>query len=92
MHAYLVQHGKAKSAEDDPNRGLSDEGREEVTRVAEFLAGMRILWVAGLGGVAAVGLGAAYLLIPHVARRIERFMDPASGEPDYNAFVNVEKL
>src|SRR5206468_4436032 len=42
MHAYLVQHGKAKSAEEDPNRGLSDEGREEVTRVAEFLRGLRI--------------------------------------------------
>jgi phosphohistidine phosphatase len=42
MHAYLVQHGKAKSAEEDPNRGLSDEGREEVTRMAEFLRGLRI--------------------------------------------------
>jgi len=37
MRAYLVQHGKAKPADEDPNRGLSDEGREEVTRVAEFL-------------------------------------------------------
>src|SRR5438128_656836 len=42
MHAYLVQHGKAKSAEEDPNRGLSDEGRAEVMRVAEFLAELRI--------------------------------------------------
>jgi phosphohistidine phosphatase len=42
MRAYLVQHGKAKSAEQDPNRGLSDEGREEVKHVAEFLAGLRM--------------------------------------------------
>jgi phosphohistidine phosphatase len=42
MHVYLVQHGKAKSAEEDPHRGLSDEGREEVTHMAEFLAGLRI--------------------------------------------------
>src|SRR5215510_2334737 len=42
MHAYLVQHGKAKSAEEDPNRSLSDEGREEVMRIAKFLAGLRI--------------------------------------------------
>jgi phosphohistidine phosphatase len=42
MHAYLVQHGKAKSAEEDPNRGLSDEGREEVARIAEFFGGLRI--------------------------------------------------
>jgi phosphohistidine phosphatase len=42
MRAYLVQHGKAKSAEEDPNRGLTDEGRNEVMRVAEFLGDMRI--------------------------------------------------
>src|SRR5207302_10621713 len=44
------------------------------------LAGMRLFWVAGLGGAAAVGLAAAYMLIPHVARRIERFRDPSSGD------------
>jgi phosphohistidine phosphatase len=42
MHAYLVQHGKAKSAEEDPNRGLSDEGRAEVTRMADFFCNLRI--------------------------------------------------
>src|SRR5712672_4206201 len=45
-----------------------------------FLAGMRMVWVAGLGGAAAVGLSLAYVTIPHVARRIQRFMDPASGD------------
>src|SRR6185437_601067 len=44
-----------------------------------FLAGMRIVWVAGLGGAAAVGLAAAYTLIPHVGNRIGRFRDPSSG-------------
>jgi cell division protein FtsW len=34
----------------------------------------------GLGGAALVGLGAAYVTIPHVARRIKRFLDPASGD------------
>jgi phosphohistidine phosphatase len=42
MHVYLVQHGKAKSAEEDPNRGLTEEGRIDVMRVAEFLAEQRI--------------------------------------------------
>jgi phosphohistidine phosphatase len=42
MRAYLVQHGKAKSADEDPDRALSDEGRDEVTRIAEFLAALRI--------------------------------------------------
>jgi phosphohistidine phosphatase len=42
MRVYLVQHGKAKPAEEDPARGLTDEGRAEVTQIAEFLAGLRI--------------------------------------------------
>jgi cell division protein FtsW len=45
-----------------------------------FLAGMRMIWVVGLGGAALVGLGAAYVTIPHVARRIKRFLDPSSGD------------
>jgi cell division protein FtsW len=45
-----------------------------------FLAGMRLVWVAGLGATAAIGLAGAYATVPHVARRIQRFMDPASGD------------
>jgi cell division protein FtsW len=45
-----------------------------------FIAGMRIVWVFGLAGAASAGLFGAYLLVPHVAGRIKRFMDPASGD------------
>ncbi|WP_315838047.1 putative lipid II flippase FtsW [Bradyrhizobium prioriisuperbiae] len=45
-----------------------------------FIAGMRIIWVFGLAGAAAAGLFAAYMFVPHVAGRIKRFMDPASGD------------
>jgi cell division protein FtsW len=45
-----------------------------------FIAGMRMVWVFGLAGVAGAGLFGAYLLVPHVAGRIKRFMDPASGD------------
>jgi len=45
-----------------------------------FIAGMRIVWAVGLAGVAAAGLFAAYLFVPHVAGRIKRFMNPASGD------------
>src|SRR5438552_13105528 len=45
-----------------------------------FIAGMRMIWVAGLAGVAGAGLFGAYLLVPHVAGRIKRFMNPASGD------------
>jgi cell division protein FtsW len=45
-----------------------------------FIAGMRMIWVFGLAGVASAGLFGAYLLVPHVAGRIKRFMNPASGD------------
>jgi cell division protein FtsW len=45
-----------------------------------FIAGMRIVWVFGLAATAGAGLFSAYLLVPHVAGRIKRFMDPASGD------------
>jgi len=45
-----------------------------------FIAGMRVIWVFGLTATAAGGLFAAYLLVPHVAGRIKRFMNPASGD------------
>jgi phosphohistidine phosphatase len=42
MHVFLVHHGKAKSVEEDSNRPLSDEGREELGRVGDFLRGLRL--------------------------------------------------
>ena len=45
-----------------------------------FIAGMRMIWVFGLAGAAGAGLFGAYLLVPHVAARIQRFMNPASGD------------
>jgi cell division protein FtsW len=45
-----------------------------------FMAGMSWIWVVGLGGVALAGLFTAYMMIPHVAGRIKRFLDPASGD------------
>ena len=45
-----------------------------------FMAGMRLIWVGGLAGVAAIGLAGAYFTVPHVARRIKRFLDPSSGD------------
>src|SRR5579863_6270797 len=45
-----------------------------------FIAGMRMIWVLGLAGAAGAGLFSAYLLVPHVAGRIKRFINPASGD------------
>ncbi|PZQ16231.1 MAG: putative lipid II flippase FtsW [Ancylobacter novellus] len=45
-----------------------------------FLAGLPWIWVVGLGGVGAFGLVTAYQVLPHVARRIDRFLDPETGD------------
>lgn len=56
-----------------------------------FMAGMRMIWVAGLAGTAAVGLLGAYAFVPHVRARIARFMDPASGD-NYQVANAVESF
>jgi len=38
MRVYLAQHGLAKEKSEDANRPLSDQGREDVARVAGFLS------------------------------------------------------
>ncbi len=49
--------------------------------VAEvFLMGLHLAFVAGLLGLAVVGFIGAYFLFPHVKSRVDRFLDPASGD------------
>jgi cell division protein FtsW len=56
-----------------------------------FMAGMRLFWVFGIAGIAAFGLTMAYFTVPHVARRIQRFLDPASGDT-YNIDIATESF
>ncbi len=35
---YLVQHGEAKKKEEDPQRPLTEKGRKDTEKIAEFLA------------------------------------------------------
>ena len=42
MQLYLVQHGAAKSEAEDPQRGLTEEGRRTVERVGDFLAPLEL--------------------------------------------------
>ncbi len=42
MELYLVQHGTAKSEAEDSSRPLTDQGRSDVERLAEFLASLRL--------------------------------------------------
>ncbi len=45
-----------------------------------FMAGLSWPWIAGLGVLAGGGIFAAYIMLPHVAGRIDRFLEPASGD------------
>jgi cell division protein FtsW len=56
-----------------------------------FMAGMRLVWVFGLAGTAMIGLMGAYYTVPHVTRRIERFLNPASGD-SFNIDIATESF
>jgi cell division protein FtsW len=45
-----------------------------------FIAGLHIFWVAGLGGAGAAGLLLAYVFVPHVTARIDRFINKGAGD------------
>jgi cell division protein FtsW len=45
-----------------------------------YMTGINIVWIGALAGAGLAGIVSAYLLIPHVASRIDRFLDPASGD------------
>lgn len=58
-----------------------------------FLAGLPIIFVTMFIAAAVLGLGTAYMFLPHVTSRINRFLDPSSGdsyqiETALNAFRN----
>ncbi|MEN6542270.1 putative lipid II flippase FtsW [Parvibaculum sp.] len=45
-----------------------------------FMAGLSWRWIVSLGTVAIIGALAAYTLMPHVASRVDRFLNPDSGD------------
>jgi cell division protein FtsW len=45
-----------------------------------FLAGMPFLWVFGMAAMGFGGAVLAYFALPHVASRVDRFLDPSSGD------------
>ena len=45
-----------------------------------FLAGLPLIWVGGLLVLGIIGAIGAYNFLPHVTARIDRFLDPSSGD------------
>ncbi len=45
-----------------------------------FLAGISVLWVVALLGIGIVGVLGTYFVFPHVQSRIDRFLNPQTGD------------
>lgn len=45
-----------------------------------FLAGMPWFFIIGLAALSVIGIFAAYAMIPHVAARIDKFLNPEAGD------------
>jgi cell division protein FtsW len=45
-----------------------------------FLAGLPMIWVGILAALGIAGIGGAYVMLPHVASRIDRFFDKSAGD------------
>jgi len=54
-----------------------------------FMAGLPLRFMAILAALAAAGMVAAYLLFPHVASRVDRFLDPDVGD-HYQVTTSLE--
>ena len=51
MYIYLIQHALAKTKEEDPERGITTEGREITEKIAEYFSSLNpeihIIWQSG---------------------------------------------
>jgi cell division protein FtsW len=56
-----------------------------------YMAGINLFWILALGAVGLVGVVAAYFLAPHVTSRVDRFLDPASGDT-YQADRSIDSF
>ncbi len=54
-----------------------------------FVAGLNMVLVAGTAGLGVAGAVGAYATLPHVRSRVERFLDPSSGD-SYQVDVALE--
>ena len=56
-----------------------------------FMAGMRLIWVAGIAGIGAAGLTVAYYTVSYFTRRIQHFLNPGTGDT-FNIDIATESF
>jgi len=51
MHLYLIQHALSKSKEEDPERGITDTGKAETEKIAQYFKSLNpeihVIWQSG---------------------------------------------
>lgn len=57
-----------------------------------FVAGLPIFWIGLMMGIGIFGMVSAYVFFPHVARRIDQFLDPAAGDPRHDLYQVTQSL
>ena len=92
MKLYLVQHGEAKSKDEDPDRHLTEKGRRDVEKAAAFLktAGLSAsaVWHSGktraaeTAGILARALGLEGAVVEHAGLAPNDPVEPVRDEVD----------
>jgi cell division protein FtsW len=57
-----------------------------------FIAGIPLFWMGCTVAVGLFGMVGAYCFLPHVARRIDQFLDPSSGDPRHDLYQVTQSL
>jgi cell division protein FtsW len=57
-----------------------------------FIAGMPLFWMGLVAAMGILGLIGAYFFFPHVARRIDQFLDPSTGDPKHDLYQVHQSL
>lgn len=57
-----------------------------------FIAGIPLFWMGCTVAIGLFGMVGAYCFLPHVARRIDQFLDPSSGDPKHDLYQVTQSL
>lgn len=57
-----------------------------------FIAGIPLFWIGCTVAIGLCGMVGAYFFLPHVARRVDQFLDPTSGDPKHDLYQVTQSL
>lgn len=57
-----------------------------------FIAGISLIWFGVIVFLGLAGFIGSYFLFPHVAHRIDQFLDPSSGDPRHDLYQIYQSL